>query len=258
MFVCRIKHPGDGGLAGTWVALAAAGGVLAYFAGLRGLRPSLAEFAACAALLLAALALLTRPGLLLLLLRRPRCPAAAASLLPLLRASSARLLRRTRERFDSMAAISGDLLTPQLDRMITALSGSRTKTKPRPQDVGVDAVYLAALPGAAKVNPADADAVMLQYKRINVLLCRMSEAAPDRYAALMTALRAPPPVMVTPSMNLASEMQSSSARQQSAAAASRAADARAGDDAYAAYAQNHARQKQDSDATAAAASRSMS
>jgi hypothetical protein len=150
-------------------AVAVAGGVLAYVAGWCRMRLSGADFAVCVALLLGVLALLLLPDGV------------------------------ARERFDNMVSITADVLAPRLDRLVVAMSGRDATKAPRQRSVRIDAEWFAgaAVPEAARLPAAEVPAMQLAYKRIAALLCRASEAAPDRYAELMRALRAPEPEFET-------------------------------------------------------------
>ncbi len=215
--------------ASTWAAVSAAACVAVYVAGLRGLRVSLAEFAACAALLLAALALLLRPQLLRGALERGGA------------------LVQVRERFDDMVAITQDLLSPRLDKLIAQLSGNSGATEPQPRAVVINKAWFGASAADAgeptAVQDADVGDAILRYKRIGILLCHMSEAAPERFAAMLQAVGAPAAAESTADYQFATE-QADVRDLQKAAASATSADRRA---AVAASQQKQAQALADSD-----------
>ena len=86
---------------------------------------------------------------------------------------------------DSAVAIASDLLTPTLDRIVVGLSGKNPDgSAPKEEDA----------PTTVDIKPerfpdaADPKVVQLEYRSIAFLLCRMAEAYPDRYAALLRLL----------------------------------------------------------------------
>ena len=146
--------------------------VLLYIMCVRGLRVDLGQFVVCASLLMLALALLLPSG-------GPghghgHGHGPGPSIV---------------EGFDSMVAMTTDLIIPHLDRLIIKLSNGGIP-KPEPKMASIDKNWFAA--SGAPVADADLDATKLAYKRIKNLLCMMGEADPDRFQVMMKALGAPP------------------------------------------------------------------
>lgn len=161
----------------TLAALLLAASVFLYITCACGLRLDLGQFVVCTStLLLALLLLLPLPG-----------PGPGIM-----------------ERFDSMVAMTGDMIVPQLDRLVVKLSNGAS-AKPDARTSTIDANWFAASP--APIAEADLVSTKLAYKRIKLMLCMMSEADPDNFKAMMTALGAPPAIIVDAAQQNASDTQ---------------------------------------------------